>query len=442
MLFYSLGLVAAIIVASPYWLFRMSSSGRYRDGLGQRLGLVPRGLRTFIAGRRTIWIHAVSVGEVMAARRLVALLGEANPQMPVIISTTTGTGHQVARDLFDAAPRSGNDPSATRVFYFPLDFRWIVRRYLRALRPGILILMESELWPRILVEAHRTEIPVVVANGRISDRSLPRYRALRMFWRPFLSRISRVLAQTEQDRQRFIEIGVSPELVETVGNLKFDVRSSGDSSVTQHLLENLLPASKVIVSGSTLEGEEHLLLIAFRELLARIPGLILVLAPRHPERFTEVEALIRQMPLPSVRRSEWIQHPCPLAPGSVFLLDSMGELASVYSIASVAFVGGSLVPAGGHNLLEPAQFAVPILTGPYTGNFRGMVATLLLEDAIRVTPPERLADALNELLTSPSAKEIGARARHVFDRHSGASEHCVAAIMKLLQPVATGLERK
>jgi 3-deoxy-D-manno-octulosonic-acid transferase len=442
MLFYSLGLVAAIIVTSPYWLLRMILSGRYRDGLSQRLGAVPRGLREFVAGRRTIWVHAVSVGEVMAARRLVALLGEIDSSMPVVVSTTTRTGHEIARELFESLPQSGDSRVATRLFYFPLDFRWIVRRFLRTLRPGILVLMESELWPRVLVEAHRDRIPVIIANGRISDRSMPRYRALRVLWRPFLRKLSRVLAQTEQDRQRFIEIGVPADIVETAGNLKHDVRSSSESSVTQCLRENLPPGGKVIVAGSTLEGEESYLLNAFRELLAENPKLVFVLAPRHPERFAEVEALIRRTQLPCLRRSEWMQHPAEIADGSVFLLDSMGELASVYSLASVAFVGGSLVPAGGHNLLEPAQFAVPILTGPYTGNFRGMVATLLQEEAVRVTPPEKLAASLEEMLRSSSSKEMGVRARRVFEDHAGASGHCVTAVVNLLRPAAGGGEQK
>lgn len=441
MLFYSLGLVAAIIVASPYWLFRMISSGRYRDGLAQRLGSVSPALREFVADRRTIWVHAVSVGEVMAARRLVALLGEIDPKTPVVVSTTTRTGHQVARELFEAGWRSGDSAAVSRVFYFPLDFRWIVRRYLRALRPEILVLMESELWPRILVETHREGIPVVVVNGRISDRSLPRYRALRMLWRPFLRRLSSVQAQTEQDRLRFIEIGVAADIVETAGNLKYDVRSSGESTVTERLREHLPAGSKVVVAGSTLEGEEGYLLDAFRELLAENPELILVLAPRHPERFAEVEKHIQQMQFACVRRSTWKQ-PGGLVPGTVFLLDSMGELASVYSLANVAFVGGSLVPAGGHNLLEAAQFSVPILTGPFTGNFSEMVATLLEQDAIRVTSPEKLAAALSDLLTLSSGRDMGLRARRIFDEHSGASERCVAKIVKLLPPVVARVDRQ
>jgi 3-deoxy-D-manno-octulosonic-acid transferase len=282
----------------------------------------------------------------------------------------------------------------------------------------------------MLVEAERANVPVIVVNGRISNRSLPRYRALLTLWTPLLHKLTLVLAQSEEDRVRFVEIGVPSEKVRSAGNLKYDVRAVGELPITCELRNHLPQSGKVIVAGSTLEGEEKLLLDAFRELLPGIPELTLILAPRHPERFRTVEKSITDAGLPLVRRSDWMQQPIPT--GSVFLLDTVGELASVYSLASVAFVGGSLIPAGGHNPLEPAQFAVPIVMGPYTENFRGMVAALLEQEAIRVTPPERLCPALQELLTSPEAKSMGARARHVFEEQAGASDTCLAAIQKLL----------
>jgi 3-deoxy-D-manno-octulosonic-acid transferase len=427
MLLYSLGLLGAIILASPYWLLRMAWSGRYRDGLGQRLGAVPRSLREFVRQRPTIWVHAVSVGEVMAASRLIELLEGIDPNLPVIISTTTRTGQKLAQQRFE------NSPAArTRVFYYPIDFAWIVRRYLRLLQPRVLVLMESELWPRMLVEAQRGGIPVVVVNGRISDRSLPRYRVLKWLWRPFLRKLTLVLAQSEQDAQRFAIIGVPPNAIKTAGNLKYDVRVMGESTITQELRTHLPKDTKIIVAGSTLEGEEKYLLTAFRELLAQFPQTVLILAPRHPERFRAVEELIHEVKFPCIRRSEWMRRPRPIVPGNVFVLDSMGELASIYSLASVAFVGGSLIPAGGHNPLEPAQFAVPIVTGPYVENFRSIVAVLLEHEAIRVAPPERLASVLDELLVSPMSAQMGIRARQVFEKHAGASGHCFAAIVKIL----------
>jgi 3-deoxy-D-manno-octulosonic-acid transferase len=433
MLLYSLALVVALVVASPYWLFRMAWSDRYRHGLSQRLGLISPGLRKFVAERSTIWIHAVSVGEVIAASRLIERMQTLDPDLRMVISTTTRTGQKLAQERFDidhGQIHSNQHP--TRVFYYPLDFAWIVRRYLKVLKPGALVLVESELWPRMLVEAERAGIPVIVVNGRISNRSLPRYRALRTLWSPLLRKLTLVLAQSEEDRLRFVAIGVPAEKVRSAGNLKYDVRAAAELPITRELRTHLPQSGKVIVAGSTLDGEERMLLDALRELLPDIPQLTLILAPRHPERFRSVEKSITDVGLPLIRRSEWLQRPEPIVPGSVFLLDTVGELASVYSLASVAFVGGSLIPAGGHNPLEPAQFAVPIVMGPYTENFRGIVVALLEQEAIRVTPPERLCPALQELLTSPEAQAMGSRARRVFEEQAGASDTCLAAIRKIL----------
>jgi 3-deoxy-D-manno-octulosonic-acid transferase len=434
MLLYSLALVFAVVVTSPYWLLRMAWSGRYRHGLGQRLGLVSSGLRRIVGQRSSIWVHAVSVGEVIAASRLIERMQALDPDLRMVISTTTKTGQKLAQERFDTVHGLLNDsaPVPTRVFYYPLDFAWIVRQYLKALKPRALVLVESELWPRMLVEAERAGVPVIVVNGRISNRSLPRYRALRTLWRPLLRKLTLVLAQSEEDRLRFVDIGVPAEKVRTAGNLKYDVRAAVELPITRELRTHLPQPGKVIVAGSTLEGEERLLLDAFRELLPDLPQLTIILAPRHPERFRSVEKLIVDAGLPLIRRSDWVGQPHPIPPGNIFLLDTVGELASVYSLASVAFVGGSLVPAGGHNPLEPAQFAVPIVMGPYTENFRGMVAALLEQEAIRVTPPERLCAALQELLTSPEAQLMGSRARHVFEEQAGASETCLAAIRKIL----------
>jgi 3-deoxy-D-manno-octulosonic-acid transferase len=440
--FYSLALVAVIVVASPYWLFRMAWSGRYRHGLSQRLGLISPGLRKFVGERPTLWIHAVSVGEVIAATRLIERMQTLDPYSQVVISTTTRTGQKLAKERFDTIRDSldASTPHSTRVFYYPLDFGWIVRRYLKALKPRALVLVESELWPRMLVEAEKSGVPVIVVNGRISNRSLPRYRALRTLWTPLLHKLTLVLAQSEEDRLRFVDIGVPGEKVRTAGNLKYDVRAAVELPITCELRTHLPRPVKVIVAGSTLEGEERLLLDAFRELIPDIPQLTMILAPRHPERFRTVEKSITDTGFPLVRRSVWMQRPEPIATASVFLLDTVGELASVYSLASVAFVGGSLIPAGGHNPLEPAQFSVPIVMGPYTENFRGMVAALLDQDAIRVTPPERLCPALQELLTSPEAKSMGSRARRVFEEQAGASETCLAAIRKILAQSSSAMK--
>src|SRR5580700_8846447 len=373
----------ALVLGLPYWLVAMATSGKYREGLSERLGWVPSRLREGDA-RKTIWVHAVSVGEVLAASRLVNELSACAPQYRVLLSTTTRTGQRLARE------RTG----ATHTFYFPLDFPWIVRRYLRVLDPVLLVLVETELWPNLLTACRQATIPVAVVNGRISDRSLPRYMRLRGVWKQILSGVSIVLAQSEEDAKRLKAIGVPAGRVSFAGNLKFDVRSAEPAAITTSLREKLPSGTRVLVCGSTLEGEEEILLDAFQQLQKTIPNCVMILAPRHPERFGRVTQLLKNRNQQSVRRSNWMKRPAKIKPGTVVLLDSIGELASVYALASVAFVGGSLVPAGGHNPLEPAQFAVPVVMGEHYANFRGIVEALQSKDAIKITPPEDLAGTI------------------------------------------------
>jgi 3-deoxy-D-manno-octulosonic-acid transferase len=316
-----------------------------------------------------------------------------------------------------------------------------VRAYLNALQPSLLILAETEFWPNLLAGCFRRGIPVAVVNARISDRSWPRYRRFRWLWRPFLSRLSCVLAQSETDAERLRAIGCLPERVSIAGNLKFDVRAAGASDATRQL-KALAPHLRIVVAGSTLEGEETALLEAWPRLLAADPQLALVLAPRHPERFAAVEALLARSGSAWVKRSGWRSQsagpPRPLAPGQIVLLDSIGELASVYSLATVAFVGGSMVPAGGHNPLEPAQFGVPIVMGPHYANFRTIAEDLLAHQGLRIAAKENLSSVLIELLRDPaSATAMGERARQVFSRQAGATARCVDALRELLSPGST-----
>ena len=425
--FYNLALLAVLILGAPWWLFRMATTHKYREGLLERLGRVPARLLAHNQpapdARPVIWIHAVSVGEVLAATRLVEELDRAVPAHRLVISTTTRTGQALARERF----------GATRVFYCPLDLPWAVRSYLNALQPRLFVLAETEFWPNLLSGCFRRGIPVAVVNARVSDRSWPRYRRLRKLWRPFLSRLSRVLAQSQADAGRLQAIGCLPERVTVAGNLKFDIRIAGQADATRQLQE-LAPDLRLIVAGSTLDGEEAALLEAWPRLLQADPNLALVLAPRHPERFPAVAALLDASAVPWLRRSVWrSQTPIPLRPGQVVLLDTIGELASVYSLAAVAFVGGSLFPAGGHNPLEPAQFAVPIVMGPWYPNFRAITDLLVANQAIRITTPETLPATLLELLQNrPAAEAMGQRARRVFEQQAGATARCVEAIKELL----------
>jgi 3-deoxy-D-manno-octulosonic-acid transferase len=436
--FYNLALLAALVLSAPWWLFRMAATHKYREGLGERLGLIrPDLIRPDLIRpepsreRPVLWIHAVSVGEVLAVSRLVKALDAALPDHRIVVSTTTRTGQALARERF----------GAERVFYCPLDLPWAVRACLKALQPRLLVLAETEFWPNLLSGCQRRGISVAVVNARISDRSWPRYRLLRRLWRPFLSRLSRVLAQSLTDAERLMAIGCLPARVSVAGNLKFDVRAAEEAEATL-LLKALAPGLRFIVAGSTLEGEEAALLEAWPQLLEADPQLALVLAVRHPERFAAVGALLDQSGLVWVRRSEWrssrtdeIQ---PLQPGQIVLLDTIGELASVYSLASVAFVGGSLIPEGGHNPLEPAQFGVPIVMGPHTFNFRAITEDLLAHQAVRIAADDELAAALIELLQNRGAAQaMGARAKQVFVGAAGATARCVDALKKLLAEDST-----
>jgi 3-deoxy-D-manno-octulosonic-acid transferase len=430
LLIYNLALLAALIVGAPWWLFRMATTQKYRQGLLERLGFIPSRLRHATAGaaiqRPIIWVHAVSVGEVLAVSRLVNSLDAALPRYLVVISTTTRTGQTLARERF----------GASRVFYLPLDLPWAVRAWLNALQPRLFILAETEFWPNLLNACYRRKIPVAVVNARISDRSWPRYRRLRRLWKPFLEPLSRVLAQTPTDADRLNAIGCRPQAVTVAGNLKFDVRAAQEAEATR-LLKSLAVNLRLIVAGSTLEGEESALLEAWPRLLEYDPKLTLILAVRHPERFGAVVALLDKSGIPWVRRSDWKPQPAetlrPIAPGQIVLLDTIGELASVYSLASVAFVGGSLIPAGGHNPLEPAQFGVPIVMGPHFANFRAITEDLLAHQALRIADNSDLASTLIDLLRdSAEAAAMGARARQVFLSHAGATSRCVDALTELL----------
>ena len=413
LLFYSLALTLVLVLGAPYWLFRMATSGKYREGLGERLGFVPKRLLENV-NEPVIWVHSVSVGELLAAARLIEDLRKELAGWRVVVSTTTRTGQALARQRF----------GVENVFYFPLDFAFAVRAYLRALNPRMLVLMETEFWPRLLVECRRAGILVAVVNARISDRSWPRYLRLRFLWRRLLYSLRLVLAQSEVDVERLRAIGAAN--VRYGGNLKYDIRAAAPAAATQALSANIA-GTRTFVCGSTLEGEERILLDAAPN------DALMILAPRHPERFEAVARLLERSGKSWVRRSQWMDAPTPLAAGTVFLLDSVGELASVYSLASVAFVGGSLIGGGGHNPLEPAQFRVPVVMGPHYENFRAIVERLKAQDAIRIVQPSKLRDELIALFSDQDAAQaIGQRAYAVFSSEAGATARAVAALTEIV----------
>ena len=418
---YSALLAVFLVVTLPYWLLQMLRHGKYRAGLRQRFGAVPPQLLK-IRGQPTIWIHAVSVGEVVASSAVVEALQRDFPSHRVLISTTTSTGHKLATRKF----------GAENVFYFPLDFAWAVRPYIDAVHPQLCVIAETEFWPNFLRLARRSGAGIAVINCRISDRSLPGYRRLR-FWLPkVLACVDLFLAQTEEDQRRLLEIGAAQTRVQVAGNLKFDVAPPPMPSIAASLRASFdaSGAGPILVCGSTLDEEEGLLLSAFRNILATHPKTVMILAPRHPERFADVAALVEQLGFRVWRRSLWSGE--PLA-GGVLLLDSIGELAALYSLATVAFVGGSLVPRGGHNILEPALYGVAIVTGNHYENFRDIVNYFLSRNAVRVVGMAELALVFMELIENNEERtKLGSNALAALDSQHGATARTLEALKRLM----------
>lgn len=443
MALYSALVALALLLSSPWWGTRMLRTRRYREGLPERLGRVPRRLRAAVAGfaedRHVVWIHAVSVGEVLAASRLITdletKLRRSRENWRVVISTTTRTGQALARERF----------GADRVFYFPLDFAFAVRPFLRALNPAALVLMESEIWPRVRHECGRAGVPVIVVNARVSDRSFRRSMLVRQLWGRVLQQIDLWLAQSDEDARRLVAMGARPESVHAIGNLKYDIRAPKESRVAGFIKE-VAAGRPILVAGSTSQDEsgsrsgweELAVLQAWRQHAANPPiDALLVLAPRHPERFGPVESILLEFRYALV--SKWLERGALRIlgdkPRELILLDTIGDLAAVYAVADVAFVGGSLVNRGGHNPLEPAQFGVPVLIGPFFQNFRDIVSSMQKANAIRVVHSvDELGSAFSELLTNRKlSAAMGARGRDVYEKQQGATARAVERIIAVLR---------
>jgi len=418
---YSVLLAFGLLLSLPYWLVQWLRHDKYRAGLRERFGRVPARLPDGSA-LRVLWVHAVSVGELLAVSGLIVELKRAFPQHRVFISTTTATGQTLAQARF------GRDS----VFYFPLDFAFAIRPYLRRLRPELVVIAETEFWPNFLRLAHDGGARLAIVNARISDRSFPGYRRWRQVLRRLLTPIDLFLAQTEEDRQRLIKIGADADRVQVSGNLKFDVAVPPDPPIVESLRNAFqrAGAGPVLVCGSTVDGEEKMLLDAFATITASHSHATLILAPRHPERFGEVVQLLEKSAIAFQLRSAW-NGEAPV--GGVLLLDSVGELACIYGLATLAFVGGSLVPRGGHNILEPARYGVPILVGPHTENFRDIINLFRGNNAVRVVAPSELATTFLELLSNDDErKSLGARGSETLRAHSGATQATLRALNTLL----------
>jgi 3-deoxy-D-manno-octulosonic-acid transferase len=414
----SLGLALFFVAGLPVFATQALLGKKYRRSLPERLGRVAAWTGT----ARPIWLHAVSVGEVMAGIPLAMQLASRRPDLPLLVSTVTDTGRAVAEQRLRAG----------RYVFFPLDFTWAVRPALDRLRPRAVLLTETEIWPNFIRACGVRGVPVVLINGRISPRSFPRYRRVRLLFAKVLRGIDLFCMQTSQDAARILELGAPKERVHVVGNLKFDLAgaSLGDEGPVIRAMLGLPDARPVLVAGSTHRGEEEAMLRAFQAARRSAPDLVLLLAPRHPERLAEVEGLLAQERIPWVRRSR--------LPGEelqpVILLDTMGELARVYAAGTIVYIGGSLVPIGGHNVLEAAAHARPVLFGPHMGNFAEMARLFLEEGAgLQVRDANELGEQIIRLLADPgTASRMGQAGRGIVDAHRGASRRTVDLLETIL----------
>ncbi len=374
-------------------------------------------------GPHDIWIHAVSVGEVLAASSLVNEVNHRRPDIKIALSTVTDTGQIVAK----------NNMQDTTVFYLPWDIRHVAYRVMDDIKPRLIVIMETELWPALIWSADYRNIPLVILNGRISDASYSGYRKIRWFMKRLLSKVSFIGMQGQTDLERIRNIGAPEKISAVTGNLKYDVEPPASSTLSNEPSTNLfwlnILKRPVWIAGSTHEGEEEKILDAYRQIISRGTNLTLILAPRHPERFQAVEKLIKQAGFSCLRRTDinaGSSNTGSLPASKVLLLDAMGELATAYSAADVVFMGGSLSPAGGHNILEPALWKKPILFGPHMENFRQMAELFIQEDAcIQVATPEDLTSAVTTLLADPEkAAAMAGRAHNILRRNRGASIRC------------------
>jgi 3-deoxy-D-manno-octulosonic-acid transferase len=436
---YSILIAAFFVLISPYVLYQAVRYRKYVRSLPQRLGYLPVSFN--LDGEESIWIHAVSVGEALTARALLPELRQRYPRLRIFLSTTTMTGQQVARTSLQYVDE---------VFYLPFDFGFIVRRTLRLVKPRLFIIMETEIWPNLLRACHRAGVRTALVNGRISSRSYPRYRLARPFFGHVLRNVDRFCMQSEESARRIIEIGAAPDRVTVTGSLKFDsldlealheaggdtpyrlqpVPDRGRNRVLRYF--RISPDRPVVIAASTLKGEEEPVLEMFGRIRATLTTTLLIIAPRKPERFDEVERLARRGGWKVARRSELRVDAEPRQ--DIVILDTIGELAQLYQVATAVFVGGSLVDAGGHNILEPAVFGKPIVFGPYMQNFAEIAGTFLDNGAaIQVRTGPELEPVMLDLLRDPVRRvKLGTAARALVEANRGARAKTLAVLSGLV----------
>ena len=424
---YSIAIVALAVVLSPWFLYQAIRYRKYIGSVAQRMGYLPVSFN--LDGDDSIWIHAVSVGEALTARALIGELRERYPNLKLFLSTTTLTGQQIAARLQDV----------DAVFFLPFDLPPFVSRTLRLVRPRLFVMMETEIWPNLLHACRRAHVKTMLVNGRISSRSYSRYRLVRPFFRRVLADVDRFCMQSDESARRIVDLGADPARVTVTGSLKFDSLESpaaaagrGEGRVLRYFR---IPATRpVFMAASTVKGEERAVLAAFAAVRRVHPSTLLIMAPRKPERFAEAEALARAEGLRVVRRMELAVDAEPRA--DVIILDTIGELAHLFQVATVVFMGGSLVDHGGHNILEPAVHGKPIVFGPHMTNFAEIAETFLRNQAaVQVNTPAELASAVSRLVGDPVERaRLSAAARALVEANRGAKRRTLDSLATVLPP--------
>ncbi|MBP9732828.1 MAG: 3-deoxy-D-manno-octulosonic acid transferase [Candidatus Omnitrophica bacterium] len=400
----------------------LMAKGKLKDGLRERKGFLPPGAESRLGARGAIWVHAVSVGEVRLAFPLIRGLLKADAECPVVLTTTTASSQKIAREA---------DSGAAIVTYGPFDLSWMVRRFMDAARPRAIVILETEVWPNLLREAERRGIPVLVVNARLSDRAFPAYRRWRIFLAPVFGRITRCLAQGEEHAGRYREIGVPADRIRVTGNMKFDLETPAVSEPILRAATVFRAGSKsVLLAASTHPGEEAMILSAFLNIRKHVSEAKLIIAPRHLERLAEVEEIIRVKGLKCAKISDLERSYAKDV--DVLLVDVWGVLNQLYTLADLVFVGGSLVPVGGHNLAEPAAAGRPVLYGPWTQNFRDMEEEFRGGGAgVRVADARELERRVIELFQNPEAREMqSSRSKAVVAANTGATARNLEEILK------------
>ncbi len=428
-LLYNLLLFISALFLVPYYLLRGLRYGKSRRGIRERLGIYSPEQLLAIQAKRTLWIHAVSVGETRAAMPLLKQLRRDYPEFQILVTNVTETGHSVALEVEEI----------DLCLFFPFDFSTAVHKALTTIKPELIIIVETELWPNFIRQAGYVNIPMILVNGRISDQSFPRYRFIRFLFRPILEKFSALCMQSQIDAERIAVLGAPDHRVENTGNLKFDYEpiTVTEEQVCQYKQRYRLPEQvSIFVAGSTHPGEEKQLLDAYRKISAQTERkLLLVLIPRRPERKREVQALLKELKFQYRLRSLLSGDDDLLSPGEVLLVDTLGEVLDFYSIADLVFVGGSLIPRGGHNLLEASLLAKPVIFGPHIENFKEISAKIVRAGAgVKVADQLALVRQSVVLLNDPiRCRAMGEAGRSLIAENAGTTERTMRHIRKFLR---------